>query len=853
MDHDKPTIDSIFLGAAALKEAAARADYLGRACGADGALRKRVERLLAAESKVDGFLETPAMGVAETGGETVLERPGTVIGPYQLMEQIGEGGMGLVFVAEQRQPVRRKVALKVIKPGMDSRQIVARFEAERQALALMDHPHIAKIFDGGATAGGRPYFVMELVKGAPITTFCDDNQLDPRARLNLFVHVCDAVQHAHQKGIIHRDLKPSNVLVMCSDGTPVVKVIDFGVAKAVEQPLTDGTVYTQFAQMIGTPLYMAPEQAADSGLDVDTRSDIYSLGVLLYELLTGTTPFDKERLKKAGFDEMRRIIREEEAPRPSTRISTLGEAADTVSAKRLSDPRRLSRQLRGELDWIVLRALEKDRNRRYQTASALAADVQRYLRDEPVQACPPSSVYRFRKFARRHKTAIAASVLVGAALVGVLITLIVSNVWVAQERQEALRQRDDAQAQRRVARQAVDKMYTQVAEQWLAQQPRLEPLQREFLEEALRFYQAFAEDPGADPELRLEAAKAYRRTCDIHDKLGDGAKARADVLRAIALLEQLTAEFPDRPSYRAALGDCRLRLGGLLHRLDRPEEAEKEYQTSLRLQEALVAEYPELPEYRHNLAIGCQGLANLQLYRGQTAAAVAGYNRAISLLVSLPDDRAQTAACRFQLACNRLDLGWALAADGRPHEALAAARLAADLMEKLADDFPDNPNCRHQLAHTLLWIGSHLPSVRSAEAEKLLTRALALEQQLVADFPKVPTYKVEVIEGYNALGELLLKTKQAGRGPEAEAAFTQVVRLSDNLVAASPPAPALCIRLCDLRVARVEQLLREGRVREAAKLCRDSLPLAEKLVREYPAHERFNFYVGLCQVGMALE
>ncbi len=312
--------------------------------------------------------------------------------------------MGLVFVAEQQHPVRRKVALKVIKPGMDSRDVVARFEAERQALALMDHPHIAKVLDAGATDSGRPYFVMELVKGIPITDYCDQNQFTPRERLELFAHVCHAVQHAHTKGVIHRDIKPSNVLVTLHDGTPIVKVIDFGVAKAIGQQLTEKTIYTRFAQMIGTPLYMSPEQAQMSGLDIDTRSDIYSLGVLLYELLTGTTPFDSERLKQAAFDEMRRIIREEEPPKPSTRLSTLGETLSAVSLKRRTEPRKLPALVRGDLDWIVMKALEKDRNRRYETANEFVQDVQRHLRDEPVLAGPPGMVYRLRKFGRRHRT-----------------------------------------------------------------------------------------------------------------------------------------------------------------------------------------------------------------------------------------------------------------------------------------------------------------------------------------------------------------------------------------------------------------------------------------------------------------
>jgi serine/threonine protein kinase len=431
------TEEDIFHEALARSLPEARAAYLEQACAGNPGLRAGVEALLRANVGATGFLDAPNPALAATVDQPLSERPGTVIGPYKLLEQIGEGGFGVVFMAEQTQPVRRKVALKVLKPGMDTRQVVARFEAERQALAIMDHPNIARVLDGGQTSSGRPYFVMDLVKGLPITDYCDQAQLAPRERLELFVHLCQAVQHAHQKGIIHRDLKPSNVLVTLHDGTPLVKVIDFGIAKALGQSLTDKTLFTGFAQMVGTPLYMSPEQAALSNADVDTRSDVYALGVLLYELLTGTTPFDKERFKHASYDEIRRIICEEEPARPSTQVNTLAQTATTVTANRRSDPRKLSRLFKGELDWIVMKALEKDRNRRYESASAFSADVQHHLYDEPVLACAPSAGYRLRKFVQRNKAPVLAVSLVVLALIAGIIGTTVGLLQAERAKQEA--------------------------------------------------------------------------------------------------------------------------------------------------------------------------------------------------------------------------------------------------------------------------------------------------------------------------------------------------------------------------------------------------------------------------------
>src|SRR5436190_12542352 len=384
---------TIFLEAIEKPSEAERNAFVEGACLGNPQLQAEVRVLLQAHQESGDLLDAPEAILPTI--DQPAERVGTLIGPYKLLEQIGEGGMGIVYMAEQQRPMRRLVALKLIKPGMDSKQVIARFEAEKQALAMMDHENIAKVFEAGTTDTGRPYFVMELVRGIPINEFCDQKRLSVRERLALFIQVCQAVQHAHQKGIIHRDLKPSNVLVTLNDVLAVPKVIDFGIAKALGQQLTEHTLHTGFAQLVGTPLYMSPEQAEMNQLGVDTRSDVYSLGVLLYEVLTGTTPFDKETLRKAGLDEMRRMNREDEPPRPSARVSTLeAQALSTVSQRRSTDPRRISATLRGELDWIVMKALEKDRSRRYESASALAADIQRYLSDEPVLACPPTTMYR---------------------------------------------------------------------------------------------------------------------------------------------------------------------------------------------------------------------------------------------------------------------------------------------------------------------------------------------------------------------------------------------------------------------------------------------------------------------------
>jgi serine/threonine protein kinase len=719
------------------RQPAERDALLARACAGDAALRNRVEALLRAHDNPGSFMAASpvetlraAAGPYRDGqpgepppgaGRPIAEGPGARVGPYKLLEQIGEGGMGVVFLAEQTRPVRRQVALKVVKAGMDTRQVVARFEAERQALAMMDHPNIARVLDAGATDTGRPYFVMDLVKGVPITRYCDEHRLTVRRRLELFVPVCRAVQHAHGKGVIHRDLKPSNVLIAPYDGVPVPKVIDFGVAKATGEPLTEKTMFTLFGAMLGTPQYMSPEQAELNQLDVDTRSDVYSLGILLYELLTGTTPLARAAPGCAAVLELLRVIREQDPPPPSTRLSG-GDLLPTIAASRGVDPGKLHGLVRGELDWIVMKALEKDRARRYDTAHDLGRDVERYLAHEEVQACPPSAAYHFRKYARRHRATLATA----GALAAVLVGATVVSAWLAvratraerlartrltaeadaRRDSEASRGRAAAEAERAKAEAAVaDAVIRYVNEDLLGRaDPPVDPDARLALRAVVdraseRIGARFEGQPAVEAAIRHTVATTYAA-------LGNFRQAETHTRRALELSRAQWGD--DDPRVRAA----ETQLAWACYHQQHFDEADRLFEQVLDAhRRAKGDDDPATLEAMRNVGAS-YGMQPARLREAEPVLrrVFEGYRR------RLGDGAEATVAAATSLANVRDNLGRHEEAEGLLRAAIAAA----------AERAPDTPDLTTRLAMTCL---GNILSIRGKHDEALAVIDAALESQ----------------------------------------------------------------------------------------------------------------------------
>ena len=824
---DSPGLKTIFTEALARPGGPDRAAYLEGACRGDAELRAQAEALLADYEHIGQFLGTATGSIspsARTAGDEpgaprtgtisptevrgahaspsagpVAEGPGTVIGPYKLREKIGEGGMGVVYLAEQEKPVRRRVALKVIKPGMDTGQVVARFEAERQALAMMDHPSIARVLDAGATESGRPYFVMELVKGVPITEYCDTVQLTPRERLELFIPVCAAVQHAHQKGIIHRDIKPSNVLVAMQDGRPVPKVIDFGIAKATEQRLTERSLFTQHGAIVGTLEYMSPEQAEMSAMGVDTRTDVYALGVMLYELLTGSTPLEHERLRRSAYAEIVKRIREEEPPKPSTRLSESREALPSIAASRKTEPARLSKLVRGDLDWIVMKALEKDRTRRYETANGFARDLRRHLDGDPVEACPPSSSYRLRKFARKHRAALATA---GAFLLLLVAATAVSvglAVWADRERGRAVRAEALARVQQGRAREreqmAIDavRRFGDVVRGTpeLKDNPALAPLRAALLKEPLAFFKRLRDRLQADRETAPDSLSRLAAASSDLGKLADEIGDKQDALRAygesLATLERLAQGGTSDIQLWRHLAGSHNNIGELLRATGRPAEAMASFGRGLAIRERLAREDPSVAEFQRDLAGSHNGVGIHHAGAGRPAEAMASYGRAAAIQERLAHENPEVQQLREDLADSHNNISIVQGATGRPAEALASNERALVILERLVREEPSATRFRSRLASVHDNIGIVLGQVgRPAEAMASLEHALAILERLARENPSVPQFWLVLAACHSFIGEL---HRQAGRPADAAASDERALAIRERLAREHPESP----------------------------------------------------------------
>ncbi len=906
--------ESIFAHALEFTSAAERAAFLDRACGHNQALRTEVEALLRAHDRSGNLLDLPenvpvATDLLATLDLQAREGRGTVIGPYKLLEPIGEGGMGTVWMAEQTDPIQRRVAVKVVKEGMDSRQVLARFEAERQALALMEHPNIAKVLDAGKTPSGRPYFVMELVKGRQITNYCDENRLGVRERLVLFGDVCKAVQHAHQKGIIHRDLKPSNVLVAPYDGTPVVKVIDFGVAKATGQRLTDKTLFTGFGALVGTPEYMSPEQAEVNNQDIDTRSDVYSLGVLLYELLTGSTPLTRNWIKEAALLEVLRVIREEEPPRPSTRLSDSKDSLPSISAQRQTEPAKLTKLVRGELDWIVMKSLDKDRTRRYETANGFARDIQRYLDGDPVEACPPSASYKLRKFARKHRAALAT---VGAFTLLLVVATTVSAglaLWANRERVRAVKaefaakeQKGRAEEREQLAIDAVKRFADVVRETpELKNRAQLATLRSTLLKEPQTFFTRLRDRLQADrettPDSLTRLAKATFDLGMLTDEIGDKQDALGAYEESLAIWDRLARQNPGDTTSQSGLAWAHHNIGRLERETGRTDDALASYAMAVAIRELLVSENPAVFEYQRDLAKSFNSIGILRSETGRRTDALASYGKAQEILERLARENPAVTSFQSDLAQSYNNVGYLMSETGRPAEALVSYGKALEISEQLARENPAVTEFQQGLAasynnigrlqthtsspaHGLASYGKALeilerlarenPTVtafqdnlafthnnvgvlqselgRLADARASHTKALEIRERLARENPTVTTFQHYLAWSHNNIGYL---QHQMGRSPDALVSFGKALELMQRLARENPTVTAFQsdLALSHSNIGSLQRLL--GRPADALIAHRKSLEIRERLVQQHPQSTNYGSDLGATLNNMA--